>query len=157
MKKTISMFCVLLSMVLLLASCKSADPATALYGEWVENEQNCLFIFNKDGSCYFYKDADDRSDNYYVGDEMLILNGQDALDDLGITADEASRIELYKDASKVYSIKLYYTGLFSEGIDKSDKIAEGAYDWYMFTITGDGTAVAVNMHTFSVLELTKIG
>ncbi len=162
MKKTISLVCLLLSATLLFTACTggaapaTVGPAEAVYGEWVEDSSNVLFIFNADGSCYFYKDANDLDDNYYFGDEMLILNGQDAFDDLGITADTAESVKLYQDPSKVYSMKLYYTGLFSEGISKNDMIPAGAYDWYMFIITGEDTAIAANMTTFSVYELTRV-
>lgn len=122
-----------------------------LYGAW-EGPNNMMFIFKSDGYCGWYKDKDCVTDNYYSGKEMKISNGQAALDELGIDAQEVSQSSFYQDKENIYSVYLYFDYLISKGTEKNQKYTH----WYLIKITSDGKADMINLSTFDQFEISKL-
>lgn len=120
-------------------------------GGWDNTATNgSYFYFEDDDTYYWYKSSEDLKDNYYKG-KMTIYQGQDALDDLGITED---RIEVLLINSKgkvseenVYSIHLHPTYLKSNGVDKTDTLTEKFDMKLLFVYVDESYAQSFNYTT----------
>lgn len=126
-----------------------------LYGEWA-TEQGTLFVLEKDGGCGFYKDKDQRGDNYYRGGHMEILHGQEALDDLGVSDADRENLRIYQDTAKVYSVKMYFHTMVSQGEDNSSKLPQDGYQQILFRLADDDFAIAVILSMDTMYELERI-
>lgn len=157
--KKIKILYAMLMIIAVLSGCspkKDEVTSVALIGEW-QSEQGTLFTFDEEGNYGYYKDGSDRDDNYYKG-PYTYQNGEDAMNELGITASEfeglakAQKIE-QKD---IYAVKMDMQTLVSGGSDKSEELKEDNYYYFAFYLLPDEKALAVNMSTFDKIELTRL-
>lgn len=129
-----------------------------IYGKWT-SQQGTLFEFSDDGKYGYYKDKDDTTDNYYKGN-LKIVNGKEAMDELGITADEYNNT--YKKyvgkEDNIFALKMYMEELHSEGIDKSDILDKNNYYFFTFLISKDNSnkGIAINVSEPQEIEVTRI-
>lgn len=135
---------------------KEEPNVAKVYGEWA-TQAGALFTIGEDGTCGWYKDKDNREDFYYTGEKTEILQGNDALEELGITKEEQANSEFYNDPEAVFSVKMHYSYLISDGVDKSDTLTEESYNWLMIKIVDDNNAIGVNIATASTYELERVG
>jgi uncharacterized protein (DUF2147 family) len=128
-----------------------------IYGEWV-TKKGTLFIMNEDGTCGWYKSKDDRKDNYYSGKKITVLQGDEALKELGVNKEEQKSNEFYSDSSTIFSVRLYFDYLISGGVDKSKQLNKDGYKWMMLKITDtvNKTAIAYDFEDDQTYELTKL-
>ena len=135
-----------------------ALEGVSYHGSWV-TPSGVFLVFNEDGSCGFFRTVNDLENDFYWGDETVVLRGEEALQDLGIDVTERG-VWPYTDGENIYSIRLMYDTLYSEGTDKSDMMGNGVYEWLMFypyidMETGEERAIAVNVTTGSVFDYTR--
>lgn len=90
-----------------------------LKGEWITLEENpTIYVFDKN-EFWLYHNPDIRNDNYYHG-TTKIYHGEDALEKLGITEDEAKSQLIDKDNyEQIYYIECTVDEYIIEGKDKS--------------------------------------
>lgn len=134
----------------------SAEQETdKIYGAWYCGNKT-LYIIDESGLCGWYRNHNYLDNNYYAGDRVEILKGREALDELGITALESAMSDFYNEPEKIYSVKLYFNYLISNGVVKNDRVSEDYYKWYMMKLVDDNTLSCVNLEEFSQFELTRV-
>lgn len=126
-----------------------------IYGAW-HCENGTLYIIDESGLCGWYRNHNYLDDNYYAGDRVEILNGWEAFDELGITAEESAMGDFYSDPEKIYSVKLYFNYLISNGVVKNDRVSEDYYKWHMMKLVDDNTLSCVELTEFATFELTRV-
>lgn len=134
---------------------ENADK-TSLIGEW-QSQQGTLFTFDEDGHYGYYKDGDDRDDNFYKGTYTFQYD-REAMDELGITSSEFAKLQKSKNIEQkdIFAVKMKMETLFSEGIDKSANLNKADYYYFAFYLLPDNKAIAVNMSTFDQMELSRL-
>lgn len=126
-----------------------------IYGAWY-CENKTLYIIDESGLCGWYRNHNYLDDNYYAGDRVEILNGWEAFDKLGITAEESAMGDFYSEPEKIYSVKLYFNYLISNGVVKNDRVSEDYYKWYMMKLVDDDNLVCIDLEEFAQFELTRV-
>ncbi len=128
----------------------SKEPFVKVTGGWETNGNNpSYYVFKEDGTFFWYKTADDLSDNYYTGEyEMLI--GADAATDLGINLANILEISVISNgkvtADDIYSITMKITKLISGGKDKTDTLEEDRTMKMLFIYLNEYNAQGYNFN-----------
>jgi hypothetical protein len=134
------------------------EKIAVIYGKWA-SQIGTLFEYSEEGKYGYYKDKDDTTDNYYKG-TLEVLNGEDAMNELGITYEEyKNTLEKYVGKEdNIFALKMYTEELHSEGIDKNDILDKNNYYFFAFFVSKDdlNKAIAINFHDPQEIEVTKI-
>lgn len=94
-----------------------------VYGNW-KYPEGAVLSLSSNGKWKFYKDGNNKTDNYYEGSKIVIKQGRDGLKEFGGNedfVDPANQI----NQNKIYYIELYTDKLIVNG---KDKVAAGEYD-----------------------------
>ncbi len=162
MSRKLAAIFIAMLMMLSFSSCmgitvrKEVKPL--IYGKWA-TKGGAMFEFTEDGRYAFYKDKNDTSDYYYKG-PLKFLRGKAAMKDVNLTDEEFNRVykKFTKDKNNIYSMKLYFETLHSEGKDKSKAADKGDYLYYLFVISSDDAdkGMAIRLTDSYVSDITRI-
>lgn len=123
-------------------------------GNWKTNNDG-LFSF-QDDTFYWYDSYKYQEDNYYSG-TYTFKNGQDALDEMGYTEDDAKTYfgENIK-IENIYSIVLKPNTVYKAGIDTTKRdLNEDTTWWYVLVIKDNNKALGYNKTLDLRYDLTK--
>lgn len=127
-----------------------------IYGTWVL--ENASYELNQDGTWGWYKDYRDLSDNFYSGTDMTVVNGQTAIDLVGI--DEEGRERLNIDKHRFFYIQLPVNKFVSKGEDRSDEIPDQDANYtivlYFPEWMENNKAVLINVDTMEQFGVTRL-
>jgi hypothetical protein len=86
----------------------------------------------RNGEFYWYKDVDNKEDNYYYG-TYTFVKGVEGISSLGITSERIDAFKKNLDPNisddMIYSLVLTPSKLVSNGIDKSNTDTKGGVTW----------------------------
>lgn len=164
--KSLYFIVAMITLTVCLAGCglekdggKKKVKFSEIRGGWNSTSQGeSYFYFEDDDTFYWYKSANDLKDNYYKG-KMTIYQGQEALDDLGITQDRVDILVRNSNGKvteeNVYSLHLHPTYLISGGVDKSNTLKDD-YDMnLLFIYIDENNAQALNFTNGDSFYLVK--
>ncbi|MBP3708368.1 MAG: hypothetical protein J6J36_07230 [Clostridia bacterium] len=122
------------------------------------SSEGSYYVFNSDDTYYWYKSSSDLDDNYYKG-EMTILHGTEAIEDLGISYENVSRVFVNSKGSisldNIYELKLHPTYLISGGIDKTSTLTSKFDMKLLFVYVDENNAQAFNYTTQDTYYFVK--
>lgn len=138
------------------AAVRTQNPFRRIMGVWESQvEGGSCYVFAPDDAFYWLQSCEDFTDNYYYG-TISKKHGNDALQDLSITLDQAREIivpgENNLKIDNIYSLRLTPTELISEGENKTDTAAELTL---LFAYFDDGTARGYRYNTGDSYSFAK--
>ena len=131
-----------------------------IYGKWLTSDET-LFSFEPD-SFYRWQNKNDLTNNYYKGD-IEILVGKDAIDELGVTYEEAQNIlEQCKGRltiNDINVIKLYPTYSIMNGTEETDNLEqdlqEEDYMLLIFVMANENEAELYDVNNDNLYHTTR--
>lgn len=94
-----------------------------VYGDW-QYPEGALLSLSKDGKWRFYKDGNDKTDNYYEGSKIVLKQGRKALKEFGGNENFEDKFDQI-NVNKIYYLELY---IDKQIVNGKDKVAAGDYD-----------------------------
>jgi hypothetical protein len=133
----------------------SNSKDSLIHGNWV-SEDGSYYVFTKNSTYEWYKSIEDTNDNYQKG-KLTFLNGQMAMEELGIQDDELSMIKSFEvKKENLYSVKLHVGQLISGGIDRSDILDKDGYYWLYIILINENNAIITNVQTTDVSQIKRV-
>lgn len=126
----------------------------SVLGNWKTNNDG-LFSF-QDDIFYWYDSYKYQEDNYYSG-TYTFKNGQDALNEMGYTEDDAQKyFGKNIKIENIYSIVLKPNIVYKAGIDTTKRdLNDDSTWWYILVIKDNNKALGYNQTLDLRYELTK--
>lgn len=94
-----------------------------VYGDW-QYPEGALLSLSKDGNWRFYKDGNDKTDNYYEGSKIVLKQGREGLKEFGGNENFEDKYDKI-NVNKIYYLELY---IDKQIVNGKDKVAAGDYD-----------------------------
>lgn len=130
---------ILLSLcTLLLVGCQ--NKLKGIEGKWLLNDKSFMVISKNE--FYWYQSQSNLKDNYFYGDNLKILQGEEAID--AINPPNENRENLLK--THVYYLKTTYTSYKREGKDLSNELDKQPSEFAFQLSTKDKLSI-VNLNT----------
>lgn len=163
MRKKLFLVVLIITLLALTVACSNksqtaeeAKDKALIYGKWV-SETGTLFEFTEDGRYTWYRDKDNTIDNFYKGG-LEVLSGEEAMADLGISEEEYNQTyTAYANRENIYSVRMHFEILHSEGVDKSESLNKEDYYYFMFMISIDNEdeGIAISMSNPMPIRVTR--
>lgn len=134
----------------------NTDGADKLKGYSWKMGDGSLLVLNNDGTYYWYKDANDKTDNYYYGKYSTYL-GDKAVEKF--SENFQFNEEEYKKNTQILRNDIYYLKLDKEGTVISGKksiVSQTTHYALFFYNASSNLAVGMNLGTQSTVSLKKV-
>lgn len=132
------------------------DSTDKLKGYSWKMGDGSLLVLNNDGTYYWYKDATDKTDNYYYGKYSTYL-GDKAIEK--ISEKFGFNEEAYKQNTQILRNDIYFLKLDKEGTvinGKKSTVSQSTYYALFFYNASSTEAVGMNLGTQGTVSLKKV-